>query len=64
MSVPKITAMPPDKLVEILKKSGSRKISANTIAADIDAGMPVGDDGTINMIEYAAWLVSEASRGD
>ncbi len=60
----KITAISPPKLAEILRKSGSREVSAQTIAADIDAGAPVSEDGTINMIEYAAWLVREMSRGD
>ena len=58
---PKITAITPKKLAEILRKSGSREVSDATIAADIEAGMPVTEDGTINMIEYAAWLVREPS---
>ena len=61
---PKITAITPKKLAEILRKSGSREVSEATIAADIEAGAPVSEDGTINMIEYAAWLVREMSRGD
>ncbi|MGD9126052.1 MAG: hypothetical protein PVH19_01630 [Planctomycetia bacterium] len=59
----KITAIQQDQLLEILRKSGSREVSAETIATDIAAGAPVADDGTINMIEYAAWLLKEASRG-
>jgi len=61
---PKITAISPQKLAEILKKSGSREVSDETIAADIEAGAPVAEDGTINMIEYAAWLVREMGYGD
>jgi hypothetical protein len=61
---PKITAITPKKLAEILRKSGSREVYDETIAADIEAGAPVAEDGTINMIEYAAWLVREMGRGD
>jgi len=61
---PKITAISPPKLAEILRKSGSREVSDETIAADIEAGAPVAADGTINMIEYAAWLVREMGYGD
>ena len=61
---PKITAISPKKLAEILRKSGSREVSDETIAADIEAGAPMAEDGTINMIEYAAWLVREMGYGD
>jgi hypothetical protein len=59
----KITAIQPEKLLEILRRSGSREVSAETIADDIAGGAPVSEDGTINMIEYAAWLIRETSRG-
>ena len=59
----KITAIKQDKLLEILRRSGSREVSAETIADDIATGAPVSENGTINMIEYAAWLLREASRG-
>ena len=61
---PKITAITPKKLAEILRKSGSREVSDETLAADIEAGAPVAENGTMNMIEYAAWLVKESGRGD
>ena len=53
----KLTALQPDMLVNILKKTGSRLISAETLAADIEAGAPKNEDGSINLIEFAAWLV-------
>ena len=59
----KITAIDQDKLIEILRKSGSRETSPEALTTDIAAGSPVNEDGTINMIEYAAWLIKEASRG-
>ena len=59
----KITAIQPEKLLEILRRSGSREVSAEIIADDIATGASVSEDGTINMIEYAAWLIRETSRG-
>ena len=31
-------------------------ISEDMIRSDIDAGAPVGADGRINLVHYAAWL--------
>ena len=59
----KITAIQQEKLLEILRKSGSREVSPGMLTADIEAGAPVNEDGTINMIEYAAWLLKETHRG-
>ena len=53
----KLTALPPDMLVRLLKQAGSRLISAKTLSADFAAGAPKNEDGTVNLIEYAAWLV-------
>ena len=33
------------------------EISAETLAADFAAGAPKNEDGTVNLIEFAAWLV-------
>ena len=53
----KLTALQPEILVRLLKQAGSRTISEETLAADIESGAPKNPDGTINLIEYAAWLV-------
>ena len=53
----KITALQPDLLVNLLRRAGSRLISAESLAADFEAGAPKNEDGTVNLIEYAAWLV-------
>lgn len=56
---PKLTALKPDHLVRLLKQAGSRTISEETLAADLESGAPRNTDGTINLIEYAAWLAKE-----
>lgn len=53
----KLTALPPEMLVNLMKQAGSRQISAETLAADFAAGAPKNEDGTVNLIEYAAWIV-------
>ncbi len=56
----KLTAMLPELLVRLLKQAGSRTISVETLAADFEAGAPRNPDGTVNLIEYAAWM----AKGD
>lgn len=56
-------ALPPDTLAKLLQRSGSRRMSADELQRLIDAGLPLNGDGTINIIEYTAWLVKEV-KGD
>jgi len=55
----KLTALEPETLARLLKQAGSRTISTETLAADIEAGAPKNPDGTVNLIHYAAWLALE-----
>ena len=55
--------------LRLLRASGSRYASADSIRADIEAGAPTNADGTINLVHYGAWLArqvaaSEANRGN
>jgi hypothetical protein len=34
------------------------------LQADIDAGAPTNADGTLNLVNYAAWLVGDMAHGD
>ena len=53
----KLTALQPDMLVNLLKGAGSRLISPELLTADFAAGAPRNEDGTINLVEFAAWIV-------
>ena len=53
----KLTALQTEMLINLLKGAGSRLISAELLAADFEAGAPRNEDGTINLIEFAAWIV-------
>ena len=57
----KLTALPPDMLVKLLKQAGCRAVSEEALAADTAAGMPVNADGTFNFLNCAAWLAKEDS---
>ena len=56
----RLTALQPDMLINLLKGAGSRLISAKLLAADFEAGAPRNEDGTINLIEFAAWILKVA----
>lgn len=58
------TALPKDLLVKALKLAGSRTITDETLEADIAAGAPVNDDGTMNIIAYGAWILKGNLHGD
>ncbi|MDD5699418.1 MAG: hypothetical protein PHH77_12460 [Victivallaceae bacterium] len=61
----KLTALSVPNLVKLLKRSGCRSVSEETVREDIANGAPVNPDGTINLIFYTAWLIKEASdNGD
>ena len=61
---PKITALTPAQTAKILAAAGNRRITVSMVAADIQAGAPTNDDGTINLLHYTAWLVREVARGN
>mgnify|MGYP001548800389 CR=1 FL=1 len=60
----KSTALQPEVLGRLLKQDGSRSASPEMIAADLAAGAPRNPDGTINLVEYAAWLAKEEDDAD
>ena len=58
------TALPKELVVKALKLAGSRTITMETIEADIESGAPVNEDGTMNIIAYAAWILKGNLNGD
>jgi hypothetical protein len=51
-------------LARILSALGTRSVTVEMLQADIDAGAPTNPDGTINLVNYAVWLVAEMGHGD
>ncbi|MBO5695639.1 MAG: hypothetical protein J6S98_09575 [Lentisphaeria bacterium] len=59
----KLTELQPVLLVQLLQRSGSRLITEESLAADIAAGAPQNENGSINLITYAAWLAKGEEDG-
>jgi len=53
-----------DQAAKLLSAAAKVRVPAEQIAADLEAGAPRNPDGTINLVQYCAWLVKEAGRGD
>ena len=61
----RLTALTVDDAAGLLSKGTGRPITPDMLRADIEAGVPINADGTINLVHYAAWVVKElTSRGD
>jgi hypothetical protein len=56
------TAMLFPDAARLLSAVGGKPISEATIRSDIEAGAPRNQDGTLNLVHYAAWLVREMGR--
>ncbi len=46
-------------LARLLSAVGERAVTVAMLEADLAAGAPVNPDGTVNMVNYAAWLASK-----
>lgn len=53
------TSLSLEDMAKLLSAAGGRKVTPQQVQADIDAGAPVGRDGRMNLIHYAAWLARE-----
>jgi hypothetical protein len=52
-------ALSVEETARMLSAGGGRRVTPEQVQADIDAGAPLGRDGRINLVHYAAWLVRE-----
>lgn len=52
-----------EDLARILSASGPRPVTVEMLRADIDDGAPTNPDGTMSLVEYARWLITEMSHG-
>jgi len=53
-----------EQAAKLLSAAAKVRVPAEQIVADLDAGAPRNPDGTLNLVQYAAWLVKEMGRGD
>ena len=59
-----LTALKTEQLVAIMKRTGAAAGVEEKIARDLTDGAPTNPDGTIDAIEYAAWLLKERATND
>ena len=52
----------PSQLASLLTRSGATSVTEKSIRRDIASGFPTNPDGTIDLIHYIAWLISEVSN--
>ncbi len=50
-----------DDFAQLLSKAGEEPVTEAMLQEDIDAGAPTNSDGTLNLVQYAAWLVKEVA---
>lgn len=54
-------ALPVADAARLLSAVGGQAVTVEMMHSDIAVGAPANADGTINLIQYAAWLVREMS---
>lgn len=54
-------AMPRADILAMFKKSGCPSMTDEILTKLTEAGMPVNEDGSINIIACTAWLLKEVS---
>ena len=59
----KLTALTADELAKLLSQASRRAVSGQDVLAIAQAADIVASDGTINLIEYTAFLVQEVFGG-
>ena len=55
-------ALTVEQAARVLTASGWKPVTVEMVEADIDDGAPVNADGTINIVNYAGWLLKELGR--
>lgn len=50
-----------DELITLFKGAGIRNVTSELIERHIEEGLPTNEDGTIDIFDYAAWLVGTPS---
>ena len=53
-----------DQVVSVLTRSGSRTMTMERLEADLASGAPLNEDGTVDIVAYAAWILKGKLNGD
>ena len=49
---------------KMLSAASGQEITTEKLEQDVVLGAPTNQDGTLNLIHFAAWLVKEMARGE
>jgi len=52
-----------EQAARLLSAVSTKAVSSDKLQKDVEDGAPTNEDGTINLVHYAAWLVKEMGRG-
>lgn len=61
------SAVPLGDLARLMSAAGQRRMDVEMLDEDVNLGAPTNADGTLNLVQYAAWLIkqmAEDERGD
>ena len=53
-----------EQAAKILSAAYRERIDVSQLQDDIDSGAPTNPDGTLNLVNYAAWQSEEMGRAD
>ena len=48
----------------ILSAAGGQRVTIEMLQEDVAAGAPTNADGSINLLNYAAWLNAKSAEGE
>lgn len=54
-----VTCLEREQFIKLLRNAGCREMSAELLEADIVAGFPTNENGTIDLFDYVVWLVGD-----
>ncbi len=57
------SALPLADAAKVLSAAGGQRVTIEVLQEDVAAGAPTNADGTINLLNYAAWLNAKDSHG-
>jgi hypothetical protein len=53
-----------EQAAKLLSAAYRERIDVEKIRLDLEDGAPAGGDGSINLVNYAAWLAKKMGRGE
>jgi hypothetical protein len=55
-------ALTVEQAARVLSAAGPKPVTPDMLRDDIDDGAPTNADGTLNLVDFTAWLIVEMNR--